>query len=67
MGRSLRVRTRGGWRREDRRALPACPLRMLYCGYGLSADDVARKLGTSRKIVLRTAHDLGLPSGPAAR
>lgn len=34
---------------------------MLYSIYGLSADDVARKLDTSRKIVLRTAHDLGLP------
>lgn len=57
----IRIRTRGGWQREDRRALPAGTLRMLYSVYGLSADDVARKLDTSRKIVLRTAHDLGMP------
>jgi hypothetical protein len=57
----IQVRTRGGWQREDRRTLPAGTLRMLYTVYGLSADDVARKLDTSRKIVLRTAHDLGMP------
>ncbi|HUY48583.1 MAG TPA: hypothetical protein VMV92_23165 [Streptosporangiaceae bacterium] len=57
----IRVRTRGGWQREDRRSLPAGALWMLYGVDGLSADDVGRKLDTSRKAVLRTAHDLGLP------
>ncbi len=55
------VRTRGSWQREDRRSLPADTLRLLYQVRGLSADDVGRKLDTSRKIVLRTAHDLGIP------
>jgi hypothetical protein len=55
------ARTRGGWQREDRRSLPAEALRLLYQMHGLSADDVGRKLGASRKIVLRTAHDLGMP------
>jgi hypothetical protein len=57
----IQARTRGGWQREDRRALPAEALQLLYHVQGLSADDVGRKLGTSRKAVLRTAHDLGLP------
>jgi hypothetical protein len=57
----IRVRTRGNWQREDRRSLPADTLRLLYQVRGLSADDVGRKLDTSRKIVLRTAHDLGIP------
>jgi hypothetical protein len=55
------ARTRGGWQREDRRALPAEALQLLYHVQGLSADDVGRKFGTTRKAVLRTAHDLGLP------
>jgi hypothetical protein len=55
------ARTRGGWQREDRRSLHAGTLQVLYQEYGLSADDVGRKLDTSRKVVLRTAHDLGLP------
>ena len=54
-------RTKGGWEREDRRVLPADVLTDLYAVDGLSADDVGRKLGTSRKVVLRNAHDLGLP------
>jgi hypothetical protein len=54
-------RTKGGWQREDRRVLPADVLADLYARDGLSADDVGRKLGTSRKVVLRNAHDLGLP------
>lgn len=70
----IRARTRGGWQREDRRSLPAETLRLLYQVRGLSADDVGRELDTSRKIVLRSAHDLGMPvrtgvvasqSGPA--
>jgi hypothetical protein len=55
------ARTRGGWQREDRRSLPTETLHQLYQVLGLSADDVGRKLDASRKIVLRTAHDLGMP------
>jgi hypothetical protein len=55
------ARTRGGWQREDRRSLPAETVRLLYQVHGLSADNVGRKLDASRKIVLRTAHDLGMP------
>jgi hypothetical protein len=57
----IRVRTRGGWQRENRRSLPADTLRTLYLQYGLTADEVAREVDASRKIVLRSAHDLGLP------
>lgn len=57
----IRARTRGGWQREDRRALPADALWALYGIQGLSADEVGREFDTSRKTVLRTAHDLGLP------
>lgn len=66
----IRARTRGGWQREDRRSLPAAVLRMLYGAYGLSADDVGRRLNTSRKTVLRNMHDLGMPvrtAGAVAR
>ena len=68
------ARTRGGWERQDRRVLPPEELWDLYSRDGLSADDVGRKLGASRKAVLRNAHDQGLPvrvggavrqSGPA--
>jgi hypothetical protein len=54
-------RTRGGWEREQRRVLPASVLWDLYCRDGLSADEVGRRLGTTRTVVLRNAHDLGLP------
>jgi hypothetical protein len=57
----IQVRTRGAWQREDRRSLPAGTLRTLYLQYGLTADEVSRELDASRKIVLRSAHDLGLP------
>ena len=57
----IRVRTRGGWDREDRRTIPAETLRELYSQDGFTADEIGRKLGTSRKTVLRNAHDLGLP------
>ena len=60
-GYGIQARTRGGWQREDRRSVPADALKRLYGEEGLSADDVGRKLDTSRKNVLRTAHDLGLP------
>ena len=57
----IQVRTRGAWQRENRRSLPADTLRTLYLQYGLTADEVGREVDASRKIVLRSAHDLGLP------
>lgn len=57
----IQVRTRGAWQRENRRSLPADTLRTLYLQYGLTADEVGREVDASRKIVLRNAHDLGLP------
>ena len=57
----IRPRTRGGWEREERRVLPASVLWDLYSRDGLSADEVGRRLDTTRTAVLRNAHDLGLP------
>lgn len=57
----IAVRTRGGWNREDRRTIPAEVLDDLYTRLGLTADEVGRKLGTTRNIVLRSAHALGVP------
>ena len=57
----IRPRTRGGWEREERRVLPASALWDLYSRDGLSADEVGRRLDTTRTAVLRNAHDLGLP------
>jgi hypothetical protein len=57
----IRTRTQGAWEREERRVLPADVLWNLYGHERLSADDVGRMLGASRKVVLRNAHDLGLP------
>jgi hypothetical protein len=54
-------RTKGGWRREDRRVLPAGLVQNLYGADGLPADEVAGKLGSSRSAVLRAAHELGVP------
>lgn len=57
----IAVRTRGGWNREDRQTVPAEVLDDLYTRLGLTADEVARRLGTSRGTVLRSAHALGVP------
>lgn len=57
----ITLRTPGGWNREDRRVVPAEVLDDLYTRLGLSADEVGRKLGTSRNTVLRSAHALGVP------
>ena len=64
------IRTRGGANREDRTDLDPALIADLYLGRGLSADEVARRVGSSRRIVLRLAHDLGWPvrtGGPPAR
>jgi hypothetical protein len=57
----IRTRTRGGWNREDRRIVPADVLVELYTQLGMTADEVGRRLGTSRATVLRSAHSLGVP------
>jgi hypothetical protein len=57
----IRVRTQGGWNREDRQLVAAEVLDDLYTRLGLTADEVGRRLGTSRSTVLRSAHALGVP------
>jgi hypothetical protein len=57
----IHVRTRGGWNREDRRLVAAEVLDDLYSRLGLTADEVGRRLVTSRSTVLRSAHALGVP------
>lgn len=57
----VRMRTRGRLNREDRLSLPPDVLRKWYVIAGLSAADTGRLLGVSRQIVLRAAHDEGLP------
>lgn len=59
--RGVRMRTRGRLNREDRVTLPSDALEELYVSAGLSAADTGRLLGVSRHIVLRAAHDEGLP------
>jgi hypothetical protein len=64
----IRLRTRGGFNREDRLAVEPAVLADMYLRAGLPAGEVGKLLGVSRKIVLRTAHDQGLPvrmGGPA--
>ncbi|MGB6458308.1 MAG: hypothetical protein WBH47_27870 [Streptosporangiaceae bacterium] len=72
--RGVRMRTKGRLNREDRSTVPADAIAELYVAAGLSAADVGRLLGVSGQIVLRAAHDEGLPvrvggpepsSGPA--
>jgi hypothetical protein len=59
--RGVRMRTKGRLNREDRATVPADDLVKLYVSAGLSAADTGRRLGVSRQIVLRAAHDEGLP------
>jgi hypothetical protein len=63
--RGVRLRTRGPLNREDRRSVPADAISELYVVGGLSAAAVGRLLGVSGQIVLRAAHDEGLPFGSA--
>ncbi|MDA8320772.1 MAG: hypothetical protein M0030_13345 [Actinomycetota bacterium] len=68
--RGVRMRTKGRLNREDRVAVPADALIRLYVSAGLSAADTGRLLGVSGQIVLRAAHDEGLPvrvGGPEPR
>lgn len=57
----VRMRTRGRLNREDRASVPAVALAELYVGAGLSAAETGRLLGVSGQIVLRAAHDEGIP------
>ncbi len=59
--RGVRMRTRGRLNREDRVSVPEDELMRLYVAAGLSAAATGGLLGVSGRIVLRTAHDQGLP------
>jgi hypothetical protein len=64
------MRTRGQFNREDRVAVSAADLADLYIRAGLSAGEAGKLLGVSHRIVLRSAHDQGLPvrvGGPPPR
>ena len=57
----IRTRTRGGYNREDRTEVNVSQLVSLYRDRELTADQVAAELGLSRAVVLRAAHDHGVP------
>src|SRR5579875_1146602 len=57
----VRMRTRGAFNREDRRTVAPSDLASLYLRAGLPAAEVGRMLGLSGPIVLRAAHDHGIP------
>jgi hypothetical protein len=59
--RGVPIRTRGRNNREDRRAVSRDDLAALYLQAGLSADEAGKLLGVSHRIVLRSAHEQGLP------
>jgi DNA-binding CsgD family transcriptional regulator len=64
------MRTRGRCNREDRTAVAPEILAELYVRSGLAADEIGAMLGVSRRVVLRAAHDVGLPvriGGPPPR
>ena len=55
------MRTRGRSYREDRLVVDPAVLGDLYLRAALPAADVGKILGVSHRIVLRSAHDQGLP------
>lgn len=57
----VRMRNRGRMSREDRLAVEPGPLVKLYQHAGLSAAEVGQVLGMSRHVILRAAHDTGIP------
>jgi hypothetical protein len=68
--RGVPMRTRGWPNREDRATVPADELVRLYVRDGLSAAEAGRVLGVPGRVVLRAAHDQGLPvrlGGPEPR
>lgn len=60
------ARTKGRYNREDRSDLPDDAVIAYYLQRGLTARAVGRLLGTSTQLVLRAAHELGLPVRPGA-
>jgi len=68
--RGAAMRTRGRHNREDRLTVPASDLVALYLRAGMSAVQAGRLLGVSGRVVLRAAHDHGIPvrvGGPPPR
>lgn len=63
---SIPSRTRGRCNREDRRDIDGAELTALYSDAELTAHAVAEKLSVSPGIVLRSAHDHGVPVRPGA-
>jgi hypothetical protein len=57
----LPVHSRGGLFREDRMRLPMRPLADLYVKAEMPAEQIGKRLGKSRQIVLASAHELGVP------
>lgn len=57
----VRLRTKGSRNREERQTIPAEMLLELYVQLGMSAEAVGQRLGTSGKVVLRSAHTHGFP------
>lgn len=57
----VRMRTRGRLNREDRLAIEPDLLADMYIRAGMPSGEVGKILGVSRRVVLRTAHDEGLP------
>jgi hypothetical protein len=57
----IQLRTRGRFNREDRLAVDPDVLADLYLRAGLPSGEIGALLGVSRGVVLRTAHDEGLP------
>jgi hypothetical protein len=55
------LRTRGRFNREDPLAIEPGILADMYLRAGLTSGEVGRLLGVSRRVVLRTAHDEGVP------
>lgn len=68
--RGVPMRSRGRCNREDRLSVPAEEIATMYVRSGLSAREVGESFGVSHRIVLRAAHDEGLPvrvGGPPPR
>jgi hypothetical protein len=61
VARGVPMRARGRYNRAGRIVIPQGELADLYVQAGLSADEVGQMLGVSHRIVLRSAHDAGLP------
>lgn len=59
-------RTRGRYSREDRHDVAATAVRTSYHDRGLSAQQAADRLGVSRTVLLRSAHDHAIPVRPGA-